>query len=612
MKKLSILLAAVLFTATSVMAQVAINTDGTDPDNSAMLDVKSTSKGLLISRMTNAQIQAIASPADGLLVYSTDDHKFYAFNASDNVFKEVQFGTGTITPQANYTIGSGGSCSNTVVNGSYVTGTPLTGSNTIEIDATVTSTGSYSLTTNTVNGYSFSASGTFASTGTQTVTLTGSGTPVAAQTDNFTITGNGGSGGTCTFDVTVENIYTIGSGGSCSNTAVNGSYVTGTPLTGSNTIEIDATVTSTGSYSLTTNTVNGYSFSASGTFTSTGTQTVTLTGSGTPVAAQTDNFTITGNGGSGGTCTFDVTVENIYTIGSGGSCSNTAVNGSYVTGTPLTGSNTIEIDATVTSTGSYSLTTNTVNGYSFSASGTFTSTGTQTVTLTGSGTPVAAQTDNFTITGDGGSGGTCTFDVTVTSPVPVVTNPTTGETWMDRNLGASQVATSSDDAAAYGDLYQWGRATEGHESRTSGTTSTNATTAVPNAGNSWDGLFITEGSSPYDWLTPQDNTLWQGASGTNNPCPSGFRLPTDAELDAERQSWATNNAAGAFGSVLKLTVGGYRYRSDGSLYNVGNVGKYWSSTVGGSLACYLKFFSGGANMDSYGRADSFTIRCIKD
>jgi len=39
----------------------------------------------------------------------------------------------------------------------------------------------------------------------------------------------------------------------------------------------------------------------------------------------------------------------------------------------------------------------------------------------------------------------------------------TGKIWMDRNLGASQVATSSTDAAAYGDLYQWGRAADGHE-----------------------------------------------------------------------------------------------------------------------------------------------------
>jgi hypothetical protein len=41
-----------------------------------------------------------------------------------------------------------------------------------------------------------------------------------------------------------------------------------------------------------------------------------------------------------------------------------------------------------------------------------------------------------------------------------------------RNLGALQVCTSSTDAACFGDLYQWGRAKDGHESRTSGTTET--------------------------------------------------------------------------------------------------------------------------------------------
>ena len=195
---------------------------------------------------------------------------------------------------------------------------------------------------------------------------------------------------------------------------------------------------------------------------------------------------------------------------------------------------------------------------------------------------------------------------------PTVTNSTTGETWMDRNLGASQVATSSTDSDAYGDIYQWGRATEGHESRTSSTTSTNATTAVPNAGNSWDGLFITEGSSPYDWLTQQDNTLWQGVSGTNNPCPSGFRIPTDDEWDAERVSWATNDAAGAFGSVLKLTVGGYRDRSDGSLGTVGSYGYGWSSTVSDDNARHLSFGGSSAGMHGGSRASGFSVRCIKD
>ena len=57
----------------------------------------------------------------------------------------------------------------------------------------------------------------------------------------------------------------------------------------------------------------------------------------------------------------------------------------------------------------------------------------------------------------------CTTDEPITSPVTNVTNPTTGRVWMDRNLGATQVATSSTDEAGYGDLYQWGRRKDGHQ-----------------------------------------------------------------------------------------------------------------------------------------------------
>ena len=193
-----------------------------------------------------------------------------------------------------------------------------------------------------------------------------------------------------------------------------------------------------------------------------------------------------------------------------------------------------------------------------------------------------------------------------------VMNGATGKIWMDRNLGASQVATSSTDAAAYGDLYQWGRAADGHESRTSATTSTNATSAVPNDGNAWDGFFITVGSSPYDWLTPQDDNLWQGVSGTNNPCPSGYRLPTEAEWEAERTSWSSNNAAGAFASPLKLPVAGNRTYSDGTLIGVGSYGYYWSSAVDGTNARNLYFYSSIANMGSNLRAYGLSVRCLKD
>jgi hypothetical protein len=52
---------------------VGVNTDGSTPDNSALLDVKGTTKGILIPRMTEAQRIAIASPANGLMVYQTNN-----------------------------------------------------------------------------------------------------------------------------------------------------------------------------------------------------------------------------------------------------------------------------------------------------------------------------------------------------------------------------------------------------------------------------------------------------------------------------------------------------------------------------------------------------------
>lgn len=64
-----------------------------------------------------------------------------------------------------------------------------------------------------------------------------------------------------------------------------------------------------------------------------------------------------------------------------------------------------------------------------------------------------------------------------------VTNPATGKTWMDRNLCATRAATGSSDADAYGDLYQWGRAADGHENRNSPIAEMLSTGDSPGHGN---------------------------------------------------------------------------------------------------------------------------------
>jgi hypothetical protein len=71
-----------IFTAYISHAQVAINSSGANPDNSAMLDVTSTTKGMLIPRMTTTERTAIASPATGLLVYDNTLSLFYYYNGA--------------------------------------------------------------------------------------------------------------------------------------------------------------------------------------------------------------------------------------------------------------------------------------------------------------------------------------------------------------------------------------------------------------------------------------------------------------------------------------------------------------------------------------------------
>jgi len=80
MKQFFTLLAAVLLTA-STYAQVGVGT--TTPDASSALDITSTTKGLLIPRMTETQRDAISSPATGLMIYQTDGTVgFYYYNGS--------------------------------------------------------------------------------------------------------------------------------------------------------------------------------------------------------------------------------------------------------------------------------------------------------------------------------------------------------------------------------------------------------------------------------------------------------------------------------------------------------------------------------------------------
>ncbi|WP_299527312.1 FISUMP domain-containing protein [uncultured Lutibacter sp.] len=194
-----------------------------------------------------------------------------------------------------------------------------------------------------------------------------------------------------------------------------------------------------------------------------------------------------------------------------------------------------------------------------------------------------------------------------------VYNPCTGKTWMNKNLGATRVATSRNDALAYGDLYQWGRLTDGHEKRTSSTTSTMSNSDVPGNGDFIVNTLMSNLAG--DWRKPKNDNLWQGVTGTNNPCPSGYRIPTQSELEAERLCWKSNGADGAFNSPLKWTIAGFRHwnQISGNIYGTGAIGKYWTSQTNGYKSQFLTIFVGNAFItNGLERASGASVRCIKN
>jgi uncharacterized protein (TIGR02145 family) len=259
--------------------------------------------------------------------------------------------------------------------------------------------------------------------------------------------------------------------------------------------------------------------------------------------------------------------------------------------------------------------------------GIFTS-GAGNLTYTITGTPTTTGTASFAINIGGQS---CTLTRTVaptgvpnicnlSNPTAIVdvTNGATGKTWMDRNLGANRAATSSTDVESYGSLYQWGRGSDGHQcvNRYAGdgvTTSANtALDATVSTDTPPHGDFILTNAGINDWRSPQNNNLWQGTGGTNNPCPTGYRLPTESELNAERVSWSSNNSAGAFASPLKFSMAGNRNHSNGLLLNAGSFGFYWSSTVSSTNARNLSFMGFSTAMSTNNRSFGFSVRCIKN
>ena len=169
--------------------QVSISVDNSVPNPSAMLEVKSGSKGFLPPRLTTQQRNGISTPAEGLVIYNTD-------------LQCLEFYTGTVSGwQCPCPCHLQPDCGSVIVSGSYFTGQPLDQTHTIQIPVNVLVPGGYQIYTNMLNGIYFASTGIFTSTGAQTLVLRGEGTPEYEGSFEFYFAG---WNETCYFSVSVQ------------------------------------------------------------------------------------------------------------------------------------------------------------------------------------------------------------------------------------------------------------------------------------------------------------------------------------------------------------------------------------------------------------------------
>ena len=576
-----------------VNAQVGIGT--TTPNTSALLDLTSTTQGLLPPRMTQAQRNDIVSPAAGLMVWCTNcgtAGELQVYNGSTWSILSSAVGTistltcGSATNNGTLTSGTAASGVNSVVPYTGGNGGPHSGNGVASTDVTgLTATLSSGTFASGLGSVTYTITGTPSGAGTATFALN-----IGGQTCNLTRTvGTVSSGGTAVVSTWTSTVgCSVGAGTNNSPAGVirggvNETMAQGVAAPATASITLVANVTTTGTYTISTNTLNGVTFSASGTFGATGSQTVTLTPSGTPTAAGNFKWAT-------------VLTPSIDVYGSVSS-TNAPLGSTYTTHfNGISGGSSADWSLATYTTGETFNNNATCASKRISAQG---CAGVATVT-------------------DGGR----TYNTVAIN----------GQCWLQTNLITapsvySTYTTGSWTNTSPGDQGYWGYY---HDGTTDGTAGWKSTEPAAN-----EGIL-------YQWCGAMDATISERSRGI---CPAGWHVPSDCEwmylehgqgmsiaYQTTDNAWRANDwdQHGTPGYKLRSTgdrgtpnASGFSgllagYRGTNGPFDARTSGGYWwsSSATGATTASHRYLYNSihnrGVYRSSHNKAYGFSVRCLKD
>jgi len=127
-----------------------------------------------------------------------------------------------------------------------------------------------------------------------------------------------------------------------------------------------------------------------------------------------------------------------------------------------------------------------------------------------------------------------------------------------------------------------------------------------------DPLVNTDGDYVWDASYPA-GTEW---ATENDPCPTGWRVPTTTELQSLLDAGYTSTTGGMTFGVAPNTIffpyAGFRFGGNGQLDFVGIRGGIWASKGGGNSAYFLNLNDGAAEVSQVLSRYGFSVRCVKE